>query len=213
MLVWAGPLARFTPSDGRTRPVHVKRNPNSSPGTPSPTPAPRPHRSPNQRAWRRFRRNRLTLASGFFLVALALLILVWPLFDLPGIAPRLFKAMTWSPTTLSEAQFQPPDGEHWFGTDVHGRDLLSRVFYGARISLLIGAVGAAVSLVIGVFWGAIAGYAGGRADSALMRVVDVLYSLPNIIFVIVLIATFEDPLKDWLAAHQINLSARLLLLF
>src|SRR5438094_3486557 len=111
MLVWAGPLARFTPSDGRTRPVHVKKNPNSSPGTPSPTPAPRPHRSPNQRAWRRFRRNRLTLASGFFLVALALLILVWPLFDLPGIAPRLFKAMTCSPTTLSEAQFQPPDGE------------------------------------------------------------------------------------------------------
>jgi len=174
---------------------------------------PRPHLSPNQRAWRRLRRNRLTLASGFFLVAFALLILVWPLFELPGIAPRLFKAMTWSPTTLSDAQFQPPDAGHWFGTDVHGRDLLSRVFYGARVSLLIGAVGAAVSLVIGVFWGAIAGYAGGRADSALMRVVDVLYSLPNIIFVIVLIATFEDPVKESLAAYKINLSARLLLLF
>ena len=174
---------------------------------------PRPHLSPNQRAWRRLRRNRLTLASGFFLVAFALLILVWPLFELPGIAPRLFKAMTWSPTTLSDAQFQAPDAGHWFGTDVHGRDLLSRVFYGARVSLLIGAVGAAVSLVIGVFWGAIAGYAGGRADSALMRVVDVLYSLPNIIFVIVLIATFEDPVKESLAAYKINLSARLLLLF
>src|SRR5437764_1325298 len=174
---------------------------------------PRPHLSPNQRAWRRLRRNRLTLASGLFLVAFALLILVWPLFELPGIAPHLFKAMTWSPTTLSDAQFQPPDAGHWFGTDVHGRDLLSRVFYGARVSLLIGAVGAAVSLVIGVFWGAIAGYAGGRADSALMRVVDVLYSLPNIIFVIVLIATFEDPVKESLAAYKINLSARLLLLF
>src|SRR5207237_7369977 len=138
---------------------------------------PRPHLSPNQRAWRRFRRNRPALASGFFLVAFALLILVWPLLELPGIAPRLFKPMTWSPTALSDAQFQPPDARHWFGTHVHGRDLLSRVFYGVRVSLLIGAVGASVSLVIGVFWGAIAGYAGGRADSALLRVVGILYCL------------------------------------
>jgi peptide/nickel transport system permease protein/oligopeptide transport system permease protein len=120
--------------------------------------------------------------------------------------------MTWSPTALSEAQFQPPSGEHWFGTDVHGRDLQGRVFYGARISLLVGVLGAAISLVIGVLWGALAGYVGGRTDSILMRVVDILYSLPNIVFVIVLIATFERPLQDWLEARGLNSSARVLLI-
>ncbi len=174
---------------------------------------PRPASRPAQTGGRRFWRNRLALASGIFLAVVAVLILVWPAWERTGIAPHLFQAMTWSPTALSDAQFQPPTARHWFGTDVHGRDLLSRVFYGARISLLIGALGAAVTLVIGVLWGAIAGYAGGRADSALMRVVDILYSLPNIVFVIVLIATFEGRLKAWLTAHQMNLSARMLLLF
>jgi len=90
-----------------------------------------------------------------------LLILIWPWFEQPGVARHLPKAMTWPSTTLSDAQFQPPGAEHGFGTDVHGRDLLSRVFHGARISLLVGVVGAVVSLVIGVLWGAIAGF---RAD-------------------------------------------------
>jgi peptide/nickel transport system permease protein/oligopeptide transport system permease protein len=147
------------------------------------------------------------------LFAIGLIILARPVFERPDLAPYLPRAITWSPTTLSDAQFQSPDVEHWFGTDIHGRDLLSRVFDGARVSLLIGAIGAAVSLVIGVLWGAIAGYAGGRTDSVLMRVVDVFYSLPNIIFVIVLVATIENPLKTWLSAHRIHLSARWLLLF
>src|SRR5438067_6976177 len=146
---------------------------------------PRLASSPAQRAWRRFGSNRLALASGVFLAVVAALILVWPVWQRPSIAPLLLQAMTWSPTALSDAQFQPPAARHWFGTDVHGRDLLSRVFYGARVSLLIGALGAAVTLVIGVLWGAIAGYAGGSGDSALMRAVDVLYSLPNIIFELV----------------------------
>src|SRR5204863_2426707 len=164
----------------------------------------------------RFRHNRLALAGGLFLLALAPLILLWPLFEQPAVAPYLLKAMTWSPTTLSDAQFQPPDAGHWFGTDVHGRDLLSRVFYGARISLLVGLVGAGVSLVIGVLWGAVAGYAGGRVDSAMMRFVDILYSLPSIIFVIVLITAIEDVWKKWLTGlgwPGIGNSARLLFLF
>ena len=144
--------------------------------------------------------------------AVGLVVLMWPMFRKPGIAAHLPLAMTWSPNDLSEEQFLAPSGEHWFGTDVHGRDLQSRVFYGARISLLVGVIGAGVSLVIGVLWGAIAGYVGGRIDSLLMRVVDILYSLPNIVFVIVLIATFEKPLQGWLEDLSLNISARVLLI-
>jgi ABC-type dipeptide/oligopeptide/nickel transport system permease subunit len=75
---------------------------------------------------------------------------------------------------LSNAQFTPPNAQHWFGTDMHGRDTFSRVMYGAQISLLVGFVGAVVSLVIGVLWGAVAGYVGGRVDSVLMRIADIL---------------------------------------
>ncbi|MBI4327472.1 MAG: ABC transporter permease [Chloroflexi bacterium] len=163
-----------------------------------------PGLSPNQRAWRRFLRHRPALLSGVFLIGVILLVLIWPL-----VTP-------YSPLALSEAQFEPPGARHWFGTDVHGRDLLSRVFYGARISLLVGAVGAGVSLVIGVLWGAVAGYLGGRWDAAMMRFVDILYSLPSIVFVIVLIATLEGRLKDWLTrlfSPEIGASARLLFLF
>jgi peptide/nickel transport system permease protein/oligopeptide transport system permease protein len=120
------------------------------------------------------------------------------------------------PDRVSDEQFQSPTARHWFGTDVHGRDLLSRVLYGAQVSLLVGIVGAGVSLVLGVTWGAVAGYAGGRVDSVMMRLVDILYSLPSIIFVIVIITTLEDGLKRWLAAVALaglGRSARLLFLF
>jgi peptide/nickel transport system permease protein/oligopeptide transport system permease protein len=162
------------------------------------------HLSPNRRAWRRFVRNRPAFLGAIFLAAMILLILLWPFF-----AP-------YSPIAVSDLQSVPPTGQHWFGTDVHGRDLLTRIFYGARISLLVGGVGAIVSLVIGVLWGAIAGYVGGRWDSLLMRIVDILYSMPSIVFVIVLITTLETLFKNWLAqrfsAETANL-ARLLFLF
>ena len=85
---------------------------------------------------------------------------------------------------------QPPSAEHWLGTDSLGRDLLSRIIYGARVSLMVGFVATSVALLIGVSWGVIAGYSGGRVDSIMMRIVDILYGLPFIIFIILLMVIF-----------------------
>jgi len=163
------------------------------------------HGSPNRRAWRRFLGNRPAVVSLWFISCLVGLTVAWPLV-LKIVAHSSSGGTTWAdrlqPNRLSDDQFQPPSLNHWFGTDVHGRDLLSRVLYGAQISLLVGFVGAAVSLVIGVLWGALAGYAGGRTDGLLMRTVDILYSLPSIIFVIVLITTLEGVIKRWLSGIQ-----------
>jgi len=144
-------------------------------------------------AWRRFKRNRPAVVSAWFLVALLVVVILWPI--LLKIAGGSF-AEIHDPNRLTDVPFGPPDGQHWFGTDIHGRDLFSRILFGAQISLLVGVVGAIVSLVIGVLWGAIAGYAGGKADAILMRIVDVLYSLPTIIFVIVLVTTFGEIIKQ-----------------
>lgn len=149
--------------------------------------------SPGQHAWRRFKKNRAAVLSAWYLAALLLAIVAWPV--VLKVAGAAF-AQVHDPNQLSDAQFLPPDGRHWFGTDVHGRDVFSRVLFGAQISLLVGVVGTLVSLVIGVLWGAVAGYVGGRTDGFLMRVVDVLYSLPSIIFVIVLLTTIGELLKQ-----------------
>jgi oligopeptide transport system permease protein len=88
----------------------------------------------------------------------------------------------------------PPSFAHVFGTDELGRDLLARVLHGGRISLLVGLVGTLVSLLIGVTWGAVAGYVGGRTDDLMMRVVDVLYALPYLFLVILLLVFFSRSL-------------------
>jgi ABC-type dipeptide/oligopeptide/nickel transport system permease subunit len=172
------------------------------------------HLSPNQQAWRRFKRNRMAVASSIFVLCLVALVLVWPLLSKPGLAVP--KPVTYSPTALTDNPFSPPDAQHWFGTDANGRDILSRIFYGARISLLVGVVGAAVSLVIGVLWGATAGYFGGRLDERMMRFVDILYALPSIVFVIVIITTLEVYFKAWLAdifSPEVAARGRMLFLF
>jgi oligopeptide transport system permease protein len=175
--------------------------------------------TPNQRAWQRFRRNRPARWSAWALAILLGLVTAWPVARWVaghcGPAGAHFAA-TYAPEQISDASFQPPSLRHPLGTDVHGRDVLTRVLYGAQISLMVGVVGAAVSLVIGVLWGAIAGFAGGRVDGLMMRCVDILYSLPSILFVIVLITTLEGWVKEWLAAAASPAwarSARLLFLF
>jgi peptide/nickel transport system permease protein/oligopeptide transport system permease protein len=150
------------------------------------------HLSPGQRSWRRFKQHRLAVWSAWYLLFLLVVVGLWPVV-LKVAGGDFVKAH--GPDALSDAQFLGPSVHHWFGTDLHGRDVLSRTLYGAQISLLVGIIGAAVSLVIGVLWGAVAGFVGGRVDSVLMRIVDVLYSLPSIIFVIVLITSVSNIVK------------------
>ena len=167
--------------------------------------APAPVRpiSPGGKAWRRLWRHRPAVISAGFLAVVVLLALF-----VPWLGPH-------ASAQGSDLQFSSPDRAHWFGTDVHGRDVFTRVFAGARISLLVGAVGAGVSLVIGVCWGMVAGYVGGRLDGVMMRLVDILYSLPSIVVVIVLITTLEGYVKTWMGTSFPGLVplARLLLLF
>jgi oligopeptide transport system permease protein len=132
-------------------------------------------------AWRRLRRNRAAVLSGVFLLWLSLTTAAAPW--LPGMPDPTLQDLKLGAT--------PPSAHHLFGTDELGRDTFARVIYGGRISLLVGLVGTLVSLLIGVSYGAIAGYRGGRTDEAMMRAVDVLYSLPYIFLVILLLVFFS----------------------
>ena len=135
-------------------------------------------------AWRRLRRNRMAVASGWALGAVCFLCLLAPW--IPGLPDPN--------ATDFRLGVTAPGWPHVFGTDLLGRDMLARVLYGGRISILVGLVGTLVSLVIGVSYGAISAYAGGRVDEAMMRGVDVLYSLPYIFLVILLLTVFSKSL-------------------
>ena len=130
-------------------------------------------------AWRRLLANKAAVTGG-----LVLLILIVLAIFAPWIAPHSYSYQN------LDLGAQPPSAEFLLGTDTLGRDLFSRILYGARVSLLVGFVATAVALVIGVSWGIIAGYFGGRVDSVMMRIVDVLYGLPFIIFIILLMVIF-----------------------
>ena len=98
-------------------------------------------------------------------------------------------------------QYAPPSWEHPFGTDLNGRDVLYRTLTGGRISLLVGLCGALVSLFIGTAWGLVAGYVGGRVDAFMMRIVDILYSVPRLIFILIAINAFNAGLQDLSLIH------------
>ena len=131
-------------------------------------------------ARRRLLRNPAAVAGMAVLALLVLAALIGP-FLVPYAYDQINKNDVW---------VGPLTGNHLLGTDSLGRDQLARLFWGLRVSLGIGAVATAVSLVIGVAWGATAGYFGGAVDEVMMRIVDVLYSLPYIFFVILLTVTF-----------------------
>ncbi|MFC1816489.1 ABC transporter permease, partial [Thermodesulfobacteriota bacterium] len=130
-------------------------------------------------AWFRLKKNRPAMFGLFVLIFMTVAAILTP-----WIAPYSYEVQN---LNLGAT---PPSAEHWFGTDIFGRDLLTRIMYGGRISLTVGFLATAVSLFIGVFWGTVAGFSGGRVDSVMMRTVDILYALPFIIFVILLMVVF-----------------------
>lgn len=134
-----------------------------------------------QDALRRLLRNKAAVASMGVLAMIALLALFAPM-----LSPHDYDHVYWDRIQVG------PDfaNQHWFGTDGNGRDLFVRVLYGARVSLMVGLLATGVSLVIGVTYGATAGFLGGRIDDIMMRFVDVMYSLPFLFFVILLMVLF-----------------------
>ncbi|HHT9118062.1 MAG TPA: ABC transporter permease, partial [Candidatus Hypogeohydataceae bacterium YC38] len=124
---------------------------------------------------RRFLRNKPAVVGGGFILFIGLIILLTPL-----IAPYSYEEQ------CLEDQYQGPSPHHWMGTDSKGRDLITRVMYGGRISLAVGLAGTAVSLLIGVTYGSVAGFLGGKIDNTMMRIVDTLYGLPFMFLVILL---------------------------
>ncbi len=130
-------------------------------------------------AWLRLRKNHMAIAGLIVLVIMIAIALLTP-----WIAPYSYE------TQNLELGASPPSAQHWLGTDIFGRDLMTQIMYGGRVSLAVGFVATSVALLIGVTWGAIAGYVGGRVDAIMMRLVDIMYALPFMIFIVLLMVVF-----------------------
>jgi len=146
------------------------------------------HRSP----WVKLRRNPAVIVSFSILVVAALA---------AALGPALMPATAGEVTRNS---FLPPSAQHLFGTDLNGRDLLYRVMLGAQISLIVGVTGALVSFAVGIVYGLIAGYTGGRTDSIMMRLVDILYAIPRLIFLLVLITALDPLVRKAMAIYGLQ---------
>ena len=130
-------------------------------------------------AFLRLTTNKLSLFSLIYIIRLVVIALVTPV-----IAPYDY---AYQDLAIGAS---PPSADHLLGTDTLGRDLLTRMMYGSRISLMVGFLATSVALVIGVIWGTIAGFAGGKVDAIMMRIVDTLYGIPFIILIILLMVIF-----------------------
>ena len=135
----------------------------------------RPSRTYWQDSWNMLRENRLAMAGLVFLSFLIIMAIIGP---------------SLSPNSIEEQSIMnqnlPPSSEYWFGTDDLGRDVFARTWYGARVSLFVGIMAAMIDFFVGVIYGGIAGYKGGRTDHLMMRVIEVLYGLPYLLLVILL---------------------------
>src|SRR5690554_1439580 len=133
-----------------------------------------------QDAWRRLKTNKVAILSLIILITIIVMSIIGP--KLSGYA---YEEMD------STQRNHSPSSEHWFGTDELGRDLFSRVWQAGRISIIIGISGALISAVIGTIYGGIAAYFGGRVDNIMMRIVEILYSIPYLL-VVILVSIVTD---------------------
>lgn len=134
-------------------------------------------------AWHRLSKNKMAMLGMFVLIFLTIITIITP-----WIAPYGYEEQDLILGAVG------PNAEHWLGTDTLGRDLMTRMMYGGQISMMVGFTATAVSLLIGVLYGTIAGFLGGTIDNLMMRIVDVLYSLPLVLIVIILGVTFGQSL-------------------
>ena len=140
-----------------------------------------PERSPGRLALRRFLKNPRAVACAGLLLLLATATLV-----VPWLSPHDYREQDFDYT------YGKPNGTYWFGSDALGRDLLVRLYLGGRISFMVGFLATTVSVAIGVLYGAVSAFQGGRTDRVMMRVVDVLYSLPTMLIIIIVMAFLES---------------------
>lgn len=146
-----------------------------------------------QDAWRRLRRNKLAMGGIFVIAFLAIMSLIGPMLN----------DFTYESQNL-KLKNQPPGAKYWFGTDSLGRDLFTRIWYGARISLFIGITAAVIDLIIGAIWGGIAGYYGGKIDEVMMRICDILSGLPYLLVVVLLMVVMGPGIFTIIVAMTIT---------
>lgn len=138
-------------------------------------------------AWHRLAHNKPALVSLAVLVIVVVACFIGP-----------FMPFVKNPTEINLSNpTAAPNGDHWFGTDQLGRDLFARVLYGGQVSLLVGFVATGVAVIIGVIYGAISGYFGGKADAVMMRFVDILFALPFLVLVILFALVVDEPSSDF----------------
>ncbi|MDR7316806.1 oligopeptide transport system permease protein [Brevibacillus nitrificans] len=153
----------------------------------------RPSKSYWQDAWSRFRKDPLAMIGLFIIVVIAIAAIVGP----------WLSQYTYDGQDIAN-QNQGPSGEHWFGTDKFGRDIFVRAMYGARISLTIGVAVAAINLVIGVIYGGISGYFGGKVDMVMMRIVDIMIGVPDLLYIILLMMFLGNTIESILLAMSLT---------
>lgn len=142
-----------------------------------------------QDAWDRFKKNKLAMFGLIFLIFMVVMAIVVPM-----VSPYTYESQDMTSRNIL------PCLEHPFGTDKLGRDIFVRIFYGARISLAIGFASAAINLVIGVVYGGISGYVGGKTDMIMMRIIDVIYSVPTLLYVILILMVFGNSVSSMIMA-------------
>lgn len=153
----------------------------------------RPSLSYWQDAWRHLLKNKLAMLGLVFLILLGFMAIFGPIF---------------SPYEVNQAdlpnQYQPPSKKHWFGTDALGRDVFTRTWFGARISLFVGLMAALIDVVIGIVYGGISGYKGGRTDNIMMRIIEILYGIPYLLVVILLLVVLGPSLTTIIIALTVT---------